>query len=263
MGYGAQGRVKFLAILAASLMVVSGAGVSIAGEKGHHDAHWGYEGEYGPSHWGGMSKEYATCGSGKSQSPIDISGAEEKDLPDIVINYKESKLNIKNNGHTIQVDYDSGSSIKVDGGDYQLAQFHFHDPSEHTVNGRSFPMELHIVHKNEKGGLAVIGVILEEGSENPAYAKVFAEMPKKADEEKKLSVTVNASDLLPKSKAFYRYAGSLTTPPCTEDVAWFVLKTPVEVSKAQVDAFKAVIKDNNRPLQPLHGRKIMGDSSAN
>lgn len=241
--------------LGLSVGVYSGAKAS---ETAH--PHWTYEGEHGPGHWGSMSHEYAACAGGKKQSPVDIKGAEDKDLTDIVFNYKPSKINIVNNGHTIQVNYDKGSSIKVNGMEYQLVQFHFHDPSEHTVGGKSYAMELHLVHKNDKGELAVVGVLLESGKEDKAYGAVFANMPKKADEKKELKETVDAASLLPRTKTYYTYTGSLTTPPCTEGVTWLVLKTPVQVSEAQIKAFKAIVGVNNRPIQPVNERKITGDT---
>ncbi|MEK6531308.1 MAG: carbonic anhydrase [Deltaproteobacteria bacterium] len=245
------------ALIAASFFFVA-AGHAVASEKGK--PHWGYEGDHGPSHWGGMSKDFEACSGGKAQSPIDIAGVEEKDLADIEISYKTSKLNIINNGHTVQVNYDSGSSIKIDGKQYQLVQFHFHDPSEHTVGGKFSPMEVHFVHKDAKGDLAVIGVMINAGKENAAYKDIWANLPQKEGAEQKINATINATDLLPASRVFYRYAGSLTTPPCTEGVDWSVLKSPIEMSEAQIDAFKAIVKGNNRPVQSMHGRKIMGDA---
>lgn len=244
-----------LALLFAAFTAAS----SMASEKGH--AHWSYEGDTAPGQWGHMSKDYEACSKGKSQSPIDISGATDEDLPDIAFSYKPSKLNMENNGHTIQVNYDKGSSIKVDGGDYELVQFHLHTPSEHTVAGKSFALENHLVHKNAKGELAVVGVLIEKGAENAAYKEIFANLLKK-EEKKSFDVTINAAELLPKDKTYYGYAGSLTTPPCSEGVKWHVLKTPIQMSEAQIKAFSEIFKMNNRPVQPLGGRKITGDTVA-
>lgn len=229
-----------------------------ASEKASHP-HWAYEGEHGPAHWGHMSEEFAACSQGKTQSPIDIAGASEEDTADIAFSYKPSKLNILNNGHTVQVNYDKGSSIKVDGVDFQLVQFHFHTPSEHTVGGKSFGQELHLVHKNDKGELAVVGVLLEEGAENPAYKTIWKNLPKKADEKKTVKASVNADELLPKARSFYTYSGSLTTPPCSESVTWLVLKTPVQMSRAQIKAIESIMKHNNRPVQPLNDRHLKED----
>lgn len=225
-----------------------------AKEKAH--PHWAYEGEHGPEHWGDMSKDYASCSHGKTQSPIDISGAQNEALPDIGFAYKPSKTNILNNGHTIQVNYDEGSSITLDGVQYSLLQFHFHDPSEHTVAGKSFGMEVHLVHKNAKGELAVVGLLIQEGKENTVLAETWKNMPAKADEKKTLAVSINAQDLLPEGHTYYRYSGSLTTPPCSEGVNWLVFKSPIEMSKAQIAAFKKLINKNARPVQPLNTRTV-------
>lgn len=240
--------------LLASLGAFSYAGAS---ESSH--PHWGYEGEHGPGHWGEMSAEYAACSKGKSQSPIDITRPEKNGHETIAFDYKPSKLNILNNGHTIQVNYDKGSSITINGVPYQLVQFHFHDPSEHTVGGKSYPVELHLVHKNDRGELAVVGVLIEKGEENGALKAVWANLPSKADEKKELNETVNAGELLPRERHFYRYSGSLTTPPCSESVKWLVIDSPIQMSEAQINRFKEIIKDNNRPVQPLNGRKVVVD----
>ncbi|MBI5587628.1 MAG: carbonic anhydrase family protein [Deltaproteobacteria bacterium] len=248
---------SFLAIAIAAGLSCAAYNATASEHASH--PHWGYEGDAGPAHWGHMSEEYAACGKGKNQSPIDISGAQDEKLADIVFNYKPSRINILNNGHTVQVNYDEGSSIKVNGSEYKLLQFHFHDPSEHTVGGKSFGMELHLVHKNGKGELAVVGVLIEKGKENPAYKTVWANIPGKAGEKKDLKETVNASDLMPASKEYYTYPGSLTTPPCSEGVTWLVLKTPVQMSQAQIDAFMGVHKGNSRPVQPLNSRKVKAE----
>lgn len=231
-----------------------------ASEKAH--PHWAYEGEGGPADWGHISKEYKACSEGKNQSPIDIKGAKEEDLSDISVNYKPSKLDIINNGHTVQVNYDKGSVATIDGVEYDLVQFHFHAPSEHTVDGKPFPIENHLVHKNAKGELAVIGVLIEEGAENPAYSDVMKNLPAKADSKKTVDVEVDAGALLPKDMTFFRYSGSLTTPPCSEGVKWSVLKTPVQLSKAQIDAFKSIFKMNARPIQPVNEREVKADTKS-
>lgn len=246
-------------VVAAALTFALGLGPlnsSQAAETTH--PHWTYEGEHGPEHWGNMTGEYAACGQGKSQSPIDIAGAQDEAMPDIGFAYKTSKINILNNGHTIQVNYDEGSSITLDGVTYNLLQFHFHDPSEHTVAGKPFAMELHLVHKNAKGELAVVGVLIEEGKENAAFNAVWKNLPKKADEKIALAGPVSANDLLPKGRAYYRYPGSLTTPPCSEGVSWLVLKEPIQLSAAQIMAFKEIIHENARPVQPLGKRSVRG-----
>ncbi len=249
-------------VLALAIALSAGMGLCFsyanASEKPH--PHWTYEGEHGPEHWGNMSEEFKNCSEGKQQSPIDISGNENADLPDIEFSYKPSQLNILNNGHTVQVSYDNGSFIKVDGEDYQLVQFHFHTPSEHTIGGKTFGNELHLVHKSGKGELAVVGVLIEKGKENPAYKEIWANLPKKADEKKEVKATINADELLPVTRSFYRYSGSLTTPPCSENVKWIVLKTPVQMSEAQIKKIESIMKHNNRPVQPINERKVTADT---
>ncbi|MBI5971066.1 MAG: carbonic anhydrase family protein [Deltaproteobacteria bacterium] len=227
---------------------------ALAGEKGN--AHWSYEGEHGPEHWGGMSKEFEKCSKGARQSPIDITGAAVEKSPAIDFAYKPTKLKLWNNGHTVQVNYETGSFITVGKEKYQLAQFHFHNPSEHTLGNKPFAIELHLVHKNAKGALAVVGILLEEGAENLAYKAVFANLPKNADTKIDADLSINAETLLPSDRTYYRYDGSLTTPPCSEGVNWFVLKTPIQLSKEQLASYNGIFKKTNRPVQPLHDRKI-------
>lgn len=195
-------------------------------------AHWTYEGEEGPEHWGEISADYAACGSGKEQSPIDLAGFGEEDLANITFNYQPSKVNILNNGHTIQVNYDEGSSIDLDGMTYKLAQFHVHAPSEHSVEGKLADAELHLVHKSDDGKLAVVGVLINKGAENAAFKDVWANLPADKADVMTVAGTVMAADMLPTVQTTYRYAGSLTTPPCSEGVAWNVMTTPIEMSEA-------------------------------
>jgi carbonic anhydrase len=224
-------------------------------------AHWTYEGEEGPEHWGDISADYAACGSGKEQSPIDLAGFGEEDLANITFNYQPSKVNILNNGHTIQVNYDEGSSIDLDGTSYKLAQFHFHAPSEHSVAGKLADAELHLVHKSDDGKLAVVGVLINKGAENAALKDVWAHLPAEKADAMTVDGMVMAADLLPQVQTTYRYAGSLTTPPCSEGVAWNVMTTPIEMSEAQLDAFSAIVEANNRPVQPLGDRSLVEDST--
>ncbi len=222
------------------------------------DVHFGYEGEVGPEYWGTLKPEYALCGTGRKQSPIDITKPASADLPALTLNYHPTALKIINNGHAIQVNYDAGSSVQVNGIRYALKQFHFHSPSEHTVGGRHLPLEMHLVHKREAGGLAVVGVLFDQGADNEALAPVWAHLPGEVGEERSLpDVMLNVTDLLPDTASYYRYEGSLTTPPCSEEVKWLILTTPAQLSEGQMTAFQAVIKGNNRPTQPLNGREIL------
>ncbi|HHI94822.1 MAG TPA: carbonic anhydrase family protein [Gammaproteobacteria bacterium] len=237
-------------------IIISAPMVAIAG-AGHGDSHWGYSGHGGPEHWADISKEFALCGSGKEQSPIDISDAKTSNLPAIQFDYKPGSLEILNNGHTIQVNRAAGSSITVGGEKYELLQFHFHTPSENTVGGKAFPMEMHLVHKNAKGQLAVVGVFSKAGGKNAVLDKAWKHMPHHAgDKEKVASVSINAADLLPADRSYYSFKGSLTTPPCSEGVKWMVLKTPTEASSEQIKQFTKVIGANARPVQPMHERMV-------
>lgn len=221
-----------------------------------HGPHWAYEGEHGPEHWGHVSKEFKACSDGKAQSPIDLSNAAPEALSGIEFKYGPSRLNIVNNGHTVQVNYDGGSSITVDGSEYKLVQFHFHTPSEHTVDGKSYGNEMHLVHKNDKGQLAVVGVLIEEGEENAAYGAIWSNLPAKAGEERSVEVDINAGEFIPSESAYFTYAGSLTTPPCSESVKWIVLKSPVQMSAAQIKGIRDIMNKNNRPVQPLNERAL-------
>jgi carbonic anhydrase len=217
--------------------------------------HWGYEGEVGPEHWGDLSPDYAACSQGVEQSPVDILATAPVNPPGLRFTYQPSALNIVNNGHSIQVNYDPGSSLEVDGAAYPLVQFHLHSLSEHTLSGSHTPMELHLVHQDAGGAIAVIGVMIVEGKQNPAYEPILAHMPAQEGEPEAISgVTVNAGDLLPADREYYRYNGSLTTPPCTEGVKWLVMASPVELSASQIAAFQSLYNDNYRPVQPLNER---------
>lgn len=220
--------------------------------------HWGYDGEVAPEHWGDLSPDFAACSAGKQQSPVDIPATAAVNPPRLHFSYRPSALTIVNNGHTIQVNYDQGSTLQVDGAAYPLVQFHLHALSEHTLNGAHTAMELHLVHKDSQDRIAVVGVMIKEGAYNAAYEPVLAHMPAEEGEPAAIAgVTVNAAALLPAQQSFYRYDGSLTTPPCSEGVTWFVMAEPVELSPAQIAAFEALYDHNYRPVQPLNGRTFL------
>ncbi|MBU3548872.1 carbonic anhydrase [Polynucleobacter sp. P1-05-14] len=216
--------------------------------------HWTY-GEV--KEWGALAPAYAECRLGKTQSPIDIQtkSVQKANLSPIKTAYKTAAAQVINNGHTIQVNLTDAGTARVPSGEYQLLQFHFHTPSEETINGKPFPLVAHLVHKNAEGKLAVIAVLFKEGKENPALTAIFATMPAK-EGEAKLATNFDATTLLPASLGYYAFTGSLTTPPCSEGVAWQVLNTPVEISKAQIEAFRKIYKNNARPVQPLNGRIV-------
>ncbi|HMJ77817.1 MAG TPA: carbonic anhydrase family protein, partial [Iamia sp.] len=211
-------------------------------EEEHEDPHFTYEGEDGPEHWAELSDEWATCGAGTEQSPIDLTEAAEAgdaDLPDIVFDYQPSGVALVDNGHTVQGVYDPGSGIELGGTRYELLQFHFHAHSEHTIDGATTPLEIHFVHQAEDESLAVVGVLIQEGAENPAYATIMDNLPAEVTEEPVPvdGATINAAAMLPEDSTFFHYAGSLTTPPCSEGVSWQVMTTTIELSAEQIAAF--------------------------
>lgn len=243
--------------LLAVLLVWVGVLLFAGGVAAEGGAEWGYEGEHGPEHWGELSPEYATCSQGREQSPIDIPEWAPLNQPDIQFVYEPTNLTIVNNGHAIKVEYDQGSFMTFEGKQYNLLQFHFHAPSEHTVQGQFFPIEAHFVHQSEDGEYAVVGVFIEQGAENAAYQPVWEHLPADVGEPQTIEgVSVNALDLLPADWSYYRYDGSFTTPPCTEGVKWVVMATPVEMSAEQIAAFTAIYDHNNRPVQPLNDRQF-------
>ncbi|MBV9190841.1 MAG: carbonic anhydrase family protein [Betaproteobacteria bacterium] len=222
-------------------------------EEAHHE--WDYGKEHGPQHWGDAKPEFSACKLGKNQSPIDIKNATPAKLEPIKFDYHATPLHIIDNGHTIQVNYGAGSSITVGAERYQLVQFHFHKPSEEKIDGKSFPMVAHLVHKNSAGELGVVAVLLKEGGQNTLVQALWNNLPKEKEKEQVADkVSINAARLLPKDHTYYTFTGSLTTPPCSEGVTWFVLAHPTDISKAQVGGF--VYNGNARPVQPLNGRTI-------
>ena len=237
-------------LLAMSLTVFAGFANADGAVK------WGYTGSIGPANWGDLSKEFATCKTGQVQAPIDIQSKQAaKVTAPIKTSYKASAGEILNNGHTIQVNLTDGGTANLGGVDYKILQFHGHTPAEEKIDGKSFPFNFHLVHQSADGKLAVIGVLFNEGKENAALKDIFANMP--ATEGKTaLKAPFNAGTILPSSLAYYNYAGSLTTPGCGEGVQFFILKTPVELSSAQLSAFKKIFPMNARPVMPLNGRKI-------
>jgi len=228
-----------------------------AGSETAHHRHWGYEGKNGPEYWWEMEKENAPCKLGKEQSPINITGSVKSDLPAIRFNYKPTALKVVNNGHTIQVNYDKSSSIKVGDKSFDLVQFHFHTPSEEQINGKPYEMVWHLVHKSAEGKLGVVGVLVKQGKRNDAINAIAANLPEEQGKEHAATgVSVNAANLLPSNRGYYHFMGSLTTPPCSEGVSWYVLKEPVEASTEQIAKFKALFGKNARPVQPLHTRMV-------
>ena len=244
-------------ITASSLMMTTSVMAKSDKHDKSHSAPWSYEGSKGPEHWGDLKSEYAACKDGKSQSPIDITDAVKADLKPIELNYSDSTLKVLNNGHAIQVNYGAGSYAVIGGKKYDLLQFHFHGPSENTIDGKAYPLEAHLVHKSEDGQLAVIGIVFKEGKKNSFIQKIWDNIPNKTGHEMTYKgLSLNANDLLPSDKAYYHFSGSLTTPPCSEGVSWNVMATPLKVSSQQMTRFASFYKMNARPVQALKGRVI-------
>ena len=235
---------------------------ALSGIAASDEVHWNYEGTDGPKHWGSLAPAFAACASGTEQSPVDLTGAQGSDLSSLAFDYTPSPITISNNGHTIQVDYAPGSGIVLDGARYELLQFHFHHVSEHAVDGVRFPLELHLVHRNNSGALAVVGVLFEVGSANEALKPLWNHLPAKAGPATIVAGEVDATALLPKRRTTWRYMGSLTTPPCTEGVSWIVMTEPVALSAEQIEAFGTIFPNNSRPVQPLNGRALRRDGEA-
>jgi len=225
--------------------------------------HWSYEGKTGPAYWDCLSEEYALCGSGKRQSPIDISSSIKADLPPLIFNYVSIPLIIENNGHTIQVNAEKAGSLKIGEQAYQLVQFHFHTPSEEAINGKRTDMVIHLVHQNIQGELAVVAVLLKTGDmPNSCVETLWNMMPKTPGEVQHYEdVRIDINELLPTGKKdYYTFAGSLTTPPCSEGVKWVILKQTLSISPTQLAEYKAVYTENARPLQALNDRKVLSSN---
>jgi len=219
--------------------------------------HWSYEGKASPEHWGELNERWQTCNKGMYQSPINISHPVKGHLPPLSFNFHTHAKSIVNNGHTVQINVDDKDDFMLDDQNWTLKQFHFHAPSENHIDGKSFPMEIHFVHTNSAGELAVVAVMLTPGKANSALEEILNVLPQQQLQENPLKLGLDFEKLFPEDKHYYRFSGSLTTPPCTEGVTWLVMKQPVEASEAQLAGFaKALPKTNNRPLQPLHGRQI-------
>jgi carbonic anhydrase len=236
--------VKQLLMLAMTLAVSSAALAE--------DHHWSYEGDDGPEHWGGL------CSTGKNQSPVDLHDAVKAKLAPLSFKYESLAQDVFNNGHTVQVTYAPGSTLTVDSHQYQLKQFHFHAPSENLLNGKHFPLEAHFVHADADGNLAVVAVFFEKGAANAALDKLGKDLPVRAGDKHDLDAKLAAVELMPKTREYYRFSGSLTTPPCSEGVNWLVLKHPVTASEQQIEQLHAAMgHDNARPVQPLNARIIV------
>jgi carbonic anhydrase len=222
---------------------------------------WGYIGKTGTEHWGELSPEFQLCGIGRRQTPIDLKIADVKNVVNnhlLSVNYQPTALHLINNGKTIQVNYQPGSYLKFAQQNFELLQFHFHHFSEHRINGKSYDMELHLVHRNQVGNLAVVAVFLQAGRFNPTLQIIWDAMPQQQGVETRIEdINIDAAQFLPAKQTFFTYSGSLTTPPCSENVLWCVMETPIEASTAQIAQFSQIFPLNARPLQQLNDRVVI------
>lgn len=230
-----------------------------AEEENHkeHKLHWGYEGDASPKHWGDLNDKFFMCKEGTNQSPINLTNFIEAELPPIKFNYHLVSTEILDNGHTEQISVKGGSHIELDGMKFELKQFHFHTPSENNINGSSYPLEVHFVHASEDNKLAVVAVMFREGKANEALKELWKNMPTHTGEHHHIDAK-HLDALLPRNRMYYRFNGSLTTPPCTEGVRWLVMKHAIPISKKQIKKFAEIMhQHNNRPIQPTNARMIL------
>ena len=254
-GFDPQMRKRsILVLLWCTLVFVAGS----ARQEHHLEHSWDYGETLGPNHWGNLKPEFAACKDGHRQSPIDIRNPQTADLPPIRFDYKPSPLHIIDNGHTIMVNYGPGSFMSVGDKKYSLKQFHFHRPSEEKIDGKSFDMTIHLVHADREGKLAVVAVLLQQGDDNPLVRELWSDFPTEKEKEELLdNIQIDVSRILPSDRSYYTFSGSLTTPPCTEDVMWFVLKHPTTVSAEEIQKFSQLYRNDARPTQPLYDRVVL------
>jgi carbonic anhydrase len=250
-------RRSVLKILGASALAACPLCASGALAAGKDGAHWTHEGPLGAKHWGDLDRSFAACSTGRQQSPIDLRESTPAGLEEVQTHWRPVPLDILNNGHTVQVNTGSAGFMVLDGRRFDLLQFHFHHPSEHTLYGESFPMEAHFVHKSADGDLGVLGVFMTKGDENATINKIWRNVAIEGGS-RKLEDFIDPATLLPDDRAYFRYAGSLTTPPCSEVVSWAVMAQPITVSPRQIEAFANLYPMNARPIQKLNRRFILG-----
>lgn len=239
------------------------AGAAIASDAPAHRGaaqHWSYEGDGSPEKWGDLQADFKVCQLGLEQTPIDLNDGIRGDVGSVDYAFKPQPLRIVNNGHTIQVNADPGSACVIDGTRYELLQFHLHHPSEHLLAGKNFDLECHFVHKSDAGALAVSGVFIRPGAANAAMKAFFDSMPAKAGPEVRTGNTIDIAAILPRTGGYFRYMGSLTTPPCSEGLTWTVHKEPIEASVEQIQKFAALFSKNARPVQKRN-RRFLIDAS--
>jgi len=239
-----------------SIFVVFVVALMLAPGEPEPMAHWSYGEEDGPKEWASLDERYFMCEEGMNQSPINITSAIEAELAPLAFAGSVKATTFANNGHSVEAAFAGGNTLTVDNKEYSLKQVHFHSPSENTIDGKSFPLEAHLVHASGSK-LAVVAVMFEVGEDNPTLNKLLRNLPENEGDKNQLKSDVSGYELLPASKEYYKFSGSLTTPPCTEGVKWLVLKTPVKISQSQLKDFTTVMPKNNRPVQELNARTIL------
>ncbi|MCI5125431.1 MAG: carbonic anhydrase family protein [Candidatus Electrothrix sp. AR5] len=243
---------RIMSAVAAVLALTAGNSVASGG------GHWGYTGDAAPEHWSSLDPAYTLCASGANQSPIDLTNFTEAELEPIKFNYTGLVTEVAHTNHAIQAKYTAGSTIKVNGKIFALKQIDFHAPSEHLINGGQVPVEAHFVHADNDGNFAIIAVLYTLGNEHAELKKIWQQMPAEAGKKTGMASQVRAGELMPENKEYYRFNGSLTTPPCTEGVLWMVMKNPVPVGEKQIKKLVQVLKhSNNRPMQPVNARLVL------
>ena len=244
-----------------SLVLFAAAAVAPTRARAQWKTPWDYDGARGAGHWSALDPAYALCNTGREQSPVDVRGAVPADLPALRFAYQRGPLEgLTDNGKTIRVNYHAPSNdnfLIVGGERYRLSQFHFHRPSEELIDGKRYDMVLHLMHTASDGRIVGVAVLLTAGKANATVQRLWEHMPTVVGTEESVpGVEIDPADMLPRDASYYTYSGSISAPPCTEGVTWFVLKRPVEVSAAQIAAFAKRYPHDVRPVQPLNGRRI-------
>jgi carbonic anhydrase len=218
--------------------------------------YWTYEGEFGPANWSKINSDWGKCSAGTRQSPIDIRDGIKVELEQIAFDYRPSAFNVTDNGHTVQVQVGAGNYLSVAGRMFELQNVHFHRPAEERVNGRSYEMGVHMVHKDVEGKIAVLALMLERGRPQPAVQTIWNNLPLEKRDTFTPSIVLDPNDLLPERRDYFTYMGSLSEPPCTEGVLYLVMKETVQASPAQLALFSRLYPLNARPVQSAAGRMI-------
>ncbi|MBT1445869.1 carbonic anhydrase [Shewanella sp. JM162201] len=237
--------------------LIAGALLAVCGNALAGDGHWSYEGKGAPEYWGSLKSEFALCKDGVNQSPIDIRPVADAPLSPLQLDYQGKVTSVINNGHTLQANFGEGNSLTLEGNRFELKQVHMHAPSENTINGKQYPLEAHFVHADSDGRLAVIGIMFEEGASNSGFATLSGAYPKSASDAVPFSGELSPNAFFPKSLDYYRFSGSLTTPPCSEGVRWVVLKDVQTLSADELKAFTKLYPNNARPVQPVNARIVV------